>query len=62
MNVDLDPTIEDMIRASYRLSWPGPAPRRKQPVRRLLRKVVLVCRRRSLQGWPVELSPAAAAN
>lgn len=60
MNIDTDPTIEDMIRASYRLSWPGPAPRRPRGVRRLLGRMVTLCRRHPLQGWPVELSPPAA--
>lgn len=60
MTIDLDPTIEDMIRASYRLSWPGPTPRRPRPVRRLIGRVVRMCRRERLEGWRVELSPPAA--
>lgn len=60
MTIEFDPSIEDMIRASYRLSWPGPVPRAKRPVGRLFGKVAQLCRRRRLEGWPVELrSPAA---
>ncbi|MGE5475248.1 MAG: hypothetical protein ACM3Q1_01205 [Bacteroidales bacterium] len=60
MNIDIDPSIEDMIRASYRLSWPGPAPRRPRAMRRLLGRVATLCRRQPLLGWPVELSRPAA--
>lgn len=58
MTSDLDPTIEDMIRASYRLSWPGAAPV-ERPMRRAVEKVVRLCRRQTLQGWAVELSAPA---
>lgn len=60
MTPDSDLTIDDMIRASYRLSWPGPTPRRPRPMRRLIGRVVRLCRRQTLQGWPVELSAPAA--
>lgn len=59
MNSEFDPTLEDMIRASYRLSWPGTAPA-PRPVHRLVGRVVRLCRRQTLQGWPVELSPPTA--
>lgn len=56
MTSDIDPTIEDMIRSAYRISWPGPAPRRPLRVRRMLGRMVRLCRRQTLQGWPVMLS------
>ncbi len=60
MTIDPDPTMHDMIRAAYRLSWPGPAPRRPAPVRRLLDRVAGLCRRDKLAGWPVALSAPSA--
>lgn len=61
MTTELDPTIEDMIRAAYRLSWPGPAPRRPRRVSHVFGRMVRLCRRQTLQGWPVALSAPAAA-
>lgn len=59
--MDHDITLEDIQAASFRLSWPQPAPRRAtaRPVRRLFSRVVRVCRRETLHGWPVELSAPA---
>lgn len=56
MNTETDLTIEDMIRAAYRLSWPGPAPRPPTPVAQLRARVSNWCRREKLTGWPVVLS------
>lgn len=60
MTIELDPTVQDMIRAAYRLSWPGPAPARPRALHRLLGGMVRLCRRQTLQGWPVTLSMPAA--
>lgn len=56
MTLDPDPTLHDMIRASYRLTWPGPAPRAQTPLRRLAGRVATLCRREKMTGWPVALS------
>lgn len=56
MTIDVDPTLQDMLRAAYRLSWPGPAPRRSSPLRRL----ASLCTPERLIGWPVKLSTPQA--
>jgi hypothetical protein len=56
MTFDPDPTLHDMIRASYRLSWPGPAPRHQTPLHRLVVRATALCRREKLTGWPIALS------
>lgn len=56
MPIDADTTLQDMIRAAYRLSWPGPAPRPPTAFARLKQRVAGLCRRHRLAGWPVQLS------
>lgn len=56
MTFDAEPCLQDMIRSAYRLSWPGPAPRRPRKLHRLFGRVARLCRRQHLQGWPVALS------
>lgn len=60
MTHDADPTLQDMLRAAYRLSWPGPAPRGPTPLRRLAGRVAGLCRPERLTGWAVELSSPQA--
>jgi hypothetical protein len=54
--MDHDLAIEDILAASFRLSWPSPRNARVRPMRGLLRRMVRACRRQPLQGWPVQLS------
>ncbi|MCR6630771.1 MAG: hypothetical protein NVV74_12375 [Magnetospirillum sp.] len=56
--MDLDASVSDMMTAAFRLSWPAPPPPRpaRQRVRRLFGRMVRLCRRQALEGWPVALS------
>ncbi|HLO74894.1 MAG TPA: hypothetical protein VK196_00380 [Magnetospirillum sp.] len=60
MFADTDPTLDDMIRAAYRLSWPGPVKRRPRRVRRLIGGVLRLRRHGDLRGWPIALSTRSA--
>lgn len=54
----MDVTREDITAAAFRLSWPAPQSPdpRKPKLRRLLGRAVRLCRRQTLEGWPVMLS------
>jgi hypothetical protein len=57
----MDVTLEDIVAAAYRLSWPAPQPKAKPSLRRAFGRAVRLCRRQTLEGWPVML-PAHHCN